>query len=131
MVFDYWMIIHIAKFITFISLAIKDVLFLRIVVTFAIIIEVFYQLQIANKPDIAFWNCLFLMINSIQVVKLIRERSPVKIPDEIDDIYRTKFSDMTQREFLYFWSLGKQKDVTDDVKTGIEESLDKVIKKDN
>ena len=81
MVFDYWMIIHIAKFITFISLAIKDVLFLRIVVTFAIIIEVFYQLQIANKPDIAFWNCLFLMINSIQVVKLIRERSPIKIPD--------------------------------------------------
>ena len=54
------------------------------------------------------------MINSIQVVKLIRERSPVKIPDEIDDIYRTKFSDMTQREFLYFWSLGKQKDVTDE-----------------
>ena len=97
-----------------ISLAIKDVLFLRIVVTFAIIIEVFYQLQIANKPDIAFWNCLFLMINSIQVVKLIRERSPVKIPDEIADIYRTKFSDMTQREFLYFWSLGKQKDVTDE-----------------
>ena len=115
MVFDYWMIIHVAKFITFISLAIKDVLFLRIVVTFAIIIEVFYQLQIANKPDIAFWNCLFLMINSIQVVKLIRERSPVKIPDEIDDIYRTKFSDMTQREFLYFWSLGKQKDVTDEI----------------
>ena len=29
MVFDYWMIIHIAKSITFISLAIKDVLFAK------------------------------------------------------------------------------------------------------
>ena len=107
-----WMIIHIAKLITFVSLAIKDVLFLRIVVTFAIIIEVFYQLNYGN-PQIAFWNCLFLMINTVQVFKLIRERSPIKIPDDIEDIYKSKFSDMTQREFVYFWNLGSQKDVTD------------------
>ena len=111
--FESWMIIHIAKLITFVSLAIRDVLFLRIVVTFAIIVEVFYQLQIANKPDIAFWNCLFLMINTVQVFKLIRERSPIKIPDDIEDIYKSKFSDMTQREFIYFWNLGSQRDVTD------------------
>ena len=53
------------------------------------------------------------MVNTIQVFKLIRERSPIKIPDEIDDIYKSKFSDMTQREFLYFWNLGTQNDVTD------------------
>ncbi len=107
-----WLIIHFAKLITFVSLAIKDVLFLRIVVTFAIIIEVFYQLNYGN-PQIAFWNCMFLMVNTVQVFKLIRERSPIKIPDEIEDIYRSKFSDMTQREFIYFWNLGAQKDVTD------------------
>ena len=43
----------------------------------------------------------------------MKERAPVKIPDDIEDIYRTKFSDMTHREFLYFWSLGKQRDVED------------------
>ena len=72
-----------------------------------------YQYGFNNNPDIAFWNASFLAINLFQVVKIIKERSPVKIPDDIVDIYRTKFSDMTHREFLYFWSLGKQKDVTD------------------
>tara|TARA_Y100001970_G_scaffold143591_1_gene176474 strand:+ start:717 stop:1391 length:675 start_codon:yes stop_codon:yes gene_type:complete len=111
--FENWMIIHLAYLITFVALAIRDVLFLRIVLSFANVLQVVYQYGFNNQPDIAFWNGLFLMINTIQVFKLIRERSPVKIPDEIEDIYRTKFSDMTQREFLYFWNLGKQKDVTD------------------
>jgi hypothetical protein len=99
--------------ITFVALAIRDVLFLRIILSFANILQVVYQYGFNNNPDIAFWNALFLMINTIQVFKLVRERSPVKIPDQIDDIYKSKFSDMTQREFLYFWNLGQQKDVTD------------------
>ena len=111
--FEHWMIIHLAYLVTFVALAIRDVLFLRIVLSFANILQVVYQYGFNNNPDIAFWNALFLMINTIQVFKLVRERSPVKIPDQIDDIYKSKFSDMTQREFLYFWNLGQQKDVTD------------------
>jgi len=111
--FENWMIIHFAYLVTFVALAIRDVLFLRIVLSFANILQVIYQYGFNGQPDIAFWNGLFLMINTIQVFKLLRERSPVKIPDEIEDIYKTKFSDMTQREFLYFWNLGNQKDVTD------------------
>ena len=102
--FEHWMIIHLAYLITFVALAIRDVLFLRIILSFANILQVVYQYGFNNNPDIAFWNALFLMINTIQVFKLVRERSPVKIPDEIDDIYKSKFSDMTQREFLYFWN---------------------------
>ena len=108
-----WMIIHLAYLITFIALAIRDVLFLRIILSLANILQVVYQYGYNDNPDIAFWNALFLMVNTIQVFKLIRERSPVKIPDEIKDIYKSKFSDMTQREFLYFWNLGQQKDVMD------------------
>ncbi len=110
---NYDIIIHLAYLITFVALSIKDVLFLRIVLSVACFLQVIYQLGFNNNPDIAVWNTLFLITNLIQVVKLIKERAPVKIPDDIADIYRTKFSDMTHREFLYFWSLGKQKDVTD------------------
>ena len=110
---NYEIIIHLAYLITFIALSIKDVLFLRIVLSFACCLQVVYQYGFNNNPDIAFWNASFLAINLFQVVKIIKERSPVKIPDDIVDIYRTKFSDMTHREFLYFWSLGKQKDATD------------------
>ena len=110
---NYDIIIHLAYLITFVALSIKDVLFLRIVLSVACLLQVVYQLGFNNNPDIAVWNALFLATNLIQVVKLIKERAPVKIPDDIVDIYRTKFSDMTHREFLYFWSLGKQKNVTD------------------
>ena len=110
---NYEIIIHLAYLITFIALSIRDVLFLRIVLSVACCLQVVYQYGFNNNPDIAFWNASFLAINLFQVVKIIKERSPVKIPDDIVDIYRTKFSDMTHREFLYFWSLGKQKDVTD------------------
>ena len=110
---NYEIIIHLAYLITFIALSIRDVLFLRIVLSVACCLQVVYQYGFNNNPDIAFWNASFLAINLFQVVKIIKERSPVKIPDDIVDIYRTKFSDMTHREFLYFWSLGKHKDVND------------------
>ena len=110
---NYEIIIHLAYLITFIALSIRDVLFLRIVLSVACCLQVVYQYGFNNNPDIAFWNASFLAINLFQVVKIIKERSPVKIPDDIVDIYRTKFSDMTHREFLYLWSLGKQKDVND------------------
>lgn len=110
---NYDIIIHLAYLITFVALSIKDVLFLRIILSVACFLQVIYQLGFNDNPDIAVWNTLFLITNLIQVAKLVKERSPVKLPDEIIDIYRTKFSDMTHREFLYFWSLGKQRDVTD------------------
>jgi len=110
---NYEIIIHLAYLITFIALSIRDVLFLRIVLSVACCLQVVYQYGFNNNMDIAFWNASFLAINLFQVVKIIKERSPVKIPDDIVDIYRTKFSDMTHREFLYLWSLGKQKDVND------------------
>ena len=113
MIFSPEMIAHAAYFITFVALAIKEVLFLRIILSCANTLQVVYQLFYNNNPDIAFWNFIFLLVNTIQVIKLIRERSPVKIPDEIEDIFRTKFSNMTHREFLYFWSLGRQHDTTD------------------
>ena len=85
---NYDIIIHLAYLITFIALSIKDVLFLRIVLSFACSLQVVYQLGFNNNPDIAVWNALFLATNLIQVVKLIKERSPVKIPDDIENLIK-------------------------------------------
>ena len=85
--FEDWILIHVAYLITFVALAIRDVLFLRIVLSVANILQIVYQYGFNNHPDIALWNGLFLVVNAIQVFKLIRERSPIKIPDEIEDIY--------------------------------------------
>ncbi len=94
MIYSPELIAHLAYFITFIALAIKEVLFLRIVLSCANTMQVVYQFFYNDNPDIAFWNFVFLVVNTIQVVKLIRERSPVKIPDDIEDIFRTKFSNI-------------------------------------
>ena len=111
--FNIELIAHVGYFITFTALAIRDVLFLRIVLSCANVLQVIYQFGFNNNSDIALWNALFLFINTIQVIKIIKERSPIKLPDSIEDIYKTKFSSMAQREFLYFWNLGAQKDVID------------------
>ena len=48
-----------------------------------------------------------LFINVFQVIRLLIERRPVPIAKELRDIYRSVFSDLNTREFLYFWSMGK------------------------
>ena len=112
-------LLHIAFLITFLALSIRDVLSLRLVLCVANALQVIQKTHsgLYDREDdlyIALWNLLFLTINIIQVIKTIRERSPIKIPDDIDDIYKTKFSNMTPREFIYFWSLGKQGEVIDE-----------------
>ena len=71
---NYEIIIHLAYLITFIALSIRDVLFLRIVLSVACCLQVVYQYGFNNNPDIAFWNASFLAINLFQVVKIIKEQ---------------------------------------------------------
>ena len=58
--FEDYLIIHLAYFITFVALAIRDVLFLRIVLSFANILQVVYQYGFNENPDIGLtctnWN---------------------------------------------------------------------------
>ena len=109
-----WLVINLAYFITFIALAVRDVLLLRCVLISANTLQVFYQFGFnANTNNVGSWNALFLAINVFQVIKLIRERRPVVLPDVIADLHSGIFADMTQREFLYFWQLGKQGKLSD------------------
>ena len=49
---NYDIIIHLAYLITFVALSIKDVLFLRIVLSFACFLQVIYQFGFNDNPDI-------------------------------------------------------------------------------
>lgn len=97
---------HFAYFFYFVALAIRDILYLRIVLISAQGIFIYYG-WISNNQPMLIWNMIFIIINTVQITKLIMERRPIHIPEEIEDLYHKVFNIMERKEFLYFWEKGK------------------------
>jgi len=93
-------------FLVFLALAIREILWLRITITFGQSTLFTYSMLNGNY-NIAFWNSLFVMVNIIQIIIIYRERQQLEIPEEVQDIYDTIFHANTNRQFLYFWDQGK------------------------
>ena len=93
-------------FLVFLALAIREILWLRITITFGQSTLFTYSMLNGNY-NIAFWNSLFVMVNIIQIIIIYRERQQLEIPEEVQDIYDTIFHTNTNRQFLYFWDQGK------------------------
>ena len=106
-------ILNIGYALTFIALAITEVLWLRITLTAAQISLFTYHYFFANNQSAAFWTAIFVLINTYNIVKIFLERRPKMIPDEIRDLYEDIFKNLTTSEFLYFWNMGTIKSVKD------------------
>jgi hypothetical protein len=89
-----------------VALTIRNILFLRLILISAQGLFIGYNLVTGNYI-VLMWNCLFLAINLYQVIDLLRKRRPVSIPEAIQDVYEDTFPEMSKREFLYFWRMGK------------------------
>tara|TARA_X000001036_G_scaffold402739_1_gene408770 strand:+ start:609 stop:1268 length:660 start_codon:yes stop_codon:yes gene_type:complete len=107
-------ILNIGYFLTFIALAIREVLWLRTTLTAAQILLFTYHYFFTENNFAAFWTAIFVAVNTYNIVKIILERRPKIIPDEIRDLYEDIFKNLTTSEFLYFWNMGVIKSVTDD-----------------
>ena len=97
-----------------IALLVRDILWLRTVMICAGSCLITYGI-ITNNSVVISWNFLFLSINLVQVIRLLIERKPIKINDEIIDLYTDIFSEMKKYEFLYFWKHGLIHDVDNDI----------------
>ena len=107
-------ILNLGYALTFIALAIREVLWLRITLTAAQISLFTYHYFYANNTSAAFWTAIFVVVNTFNIIKIILDRRPKLIPDEIRDIYEGIFNNLSTREFLYFWNMGTIKSVTND-----------------
>ena len=107
-------ILNLGYALTFIALAIREVLWLRITLTAAQISLFTYHYFYANNTSAAFWTAIFVVVNTFNIIKILLDRRPKLIPDEIRDIYEGIFNNLTTREFLYFWNMGTIKSVTND-----------------
>ena len=92
------------------ALTVRDILWLRSLLVSAQLSLFSYGMISGNVP-VAFWNALFFAINTYQVVRLIQQRRPIDLPDDLLDLYKKLFSTMRRREFLYFWQMGNIHDV--------------------
>jgi len=93
-------------FLVFLALAIREILWLRITITFGQSTLLTYSM-INGNYNIAFWNSMFVLVNIIQIIIIYRERKQLDIPEEVQDIYESIFHTNTDRQFLYFWDHGK------------------------
>ena len=99
-------LLHLGYILMLIALVVRDMLWLRSLLISAQISLVFYALLQGNQL-VAFWNFIFVGINTYQVIRIIRERKPIEIEPELLDLYKSTFHSMTPREFLNFWGMGQ------------------------
>lgn len=95
------------------ALAVKDVLWLRIILMLSQS-SMFASALMRGNPNGAFWNFAFVLFNLYHVVRIVRERRPIELPADLADLYERVFSSMSHNEFLYFWQTGQTRVVKDE-----------------
>ena len=104
---------HLGYIFTFLALSVKDVLWLRIILATAQITLGIYS-SLEQRFDVLFWNGVFTSVNLYHINRIINERKPVVIPNSIKDIYENIFYNLTTKEFMKYWELGKISKGTDE-----------------
>jgi len=98
-------LVNVGYFLMTVALSVRDILWLRVIFLSAHSSLCSYAL-ITGKTDVAVWNGLFVVVNSMQVARVVRERRPIELPAHLLDIYEKVFAGLRRREFLYFWDTG-------------------------
>ena len=100
-------LINTAYMVILTSLAVRDILFLRIIVVIGSSLFISYAL-IFDILAMMWWNLVFISINIYQIIRIIIERRPIKLSSELNVIYQTCFTNMSTRDFLSFWHFGQE-----------------------
>ena len=78
---------HLGYLFTFLALTIRDVFWLRITLAIAQILLGVYQISI-HRYDVVIWNGVFTVVNFYHIVRIMKDRKPVYIPNELQDFYK-------------------------------------------
>ena len=98
--------LHTSYFLTLIALTIREIFWLRIMLTVAQgghLMHAYMNLDY-NK---GLWTIIFVLINITPIIIILRDRKKLAIPEQIRDLYENIFHTKTNREFLHFWEQGK------------------------
>ena len=105
-------LVHIGYSLMLCALLARDVLWLRAILIFAQGTLALYAYD-NGLHSIAFWNWLFVLINTIWVIRILKERHAIELPAELKPIYEKHFAALTPAEFLRFWSWAERNTASD------------------
>jgi hypothetical protein len=104
-------LIHLANLILLGSFLVRDILWLRVLTLVAGVMFIGYA-GFSSPPLVASvaWNTLFVIINVVQVWRLLLERRPVRLRAEELALYQAAFRALTPREFSLFLAVARWAD---------------------
>lgn len=90
-------IFNIGYSLTFVALAIREILWLRATLTVAQAFLLTCHFSLSGNTSAIFWTSIFMIVNSYMIIKIINERRPQIIPDELKDLYEGVFHQLTSK----------------------------------
>jgi hypothetical protein len=119
-------LLNFAYGLNLLALVVKDVLWLRVVLVPAQLTFLFWG-TVQGLPATVAWNAVFIGINGVQIVRILRERRPIQLPLELLDVYQNVFVSMKPREFLLFWETGNTQEAREEPFVRQGEQLDALL----
>lgn len=98
-------IVNLGYFLMLCAFLARDVLWLRSLLVLGQGSVTLYALHV-NALPIAIWNAVFMLINLLQVILILRERRGVAVPPELREFYEQTFAALAPGEFLNIWKRG-------------------------
>ena len=95
-------LLHFGNVVYLCAYSVRDILWLRILMVFAMFCLLPYFYCCGESPQVAplVWQSLFIAVNLVQIALLILERRPVFLGEEEMQLYRSVFSALSPREFV-------------------------------
>lgn len=109
---DHTLLVHVGYALMLCALLARDILWLRAVLAAAqtnlCLYAVFHGLQ-----GMAAWNGLFVLINLVWVLRIVRERRAVVLPADLREWHARHFAALAPGDFLRLWEQGALESLSD------------------
>ena len=105
-------LVHLGYSLMLCALVARDILWLRGTLVLAQGVLALYAWGL-DVRSMAAWNTLFVLINSVWVVKILRERRAVTLPKDLQPLYDAHFFALSPAEFLRWWAQGRRETLRD------------------
>jgi hypothetical protein len=100
---------HIASVLTLVAYLLKDILWLRFLTILASIAGIIFNYFVPATPlwAVIWWNVVFIIINVVQILIIIKDRSGVSFTEEEQELYETLFKNFEPFEFMKLLRIGR------------------------
>ncbi|MBN1501059.1 MAG: cyclic nucleotide-binding domain-containing protein [Spirochaetes bacterium] len=121
---------HFANILYALGFLIKDLLGLRLVMTFAITMEILYSFYVAENPlwTNIIWCFVYLAVNGWQIIFLLLEKRTITLQGDEKKIYDKIFSNLPVKEFIKLLNAGRFSEYPENTVLATEnEMIDRLI----